>query len=64
MGKGVGNFMHDLNSTQYDHPVTGNEPDITMKAGREKASVQLIKRFNRHAQAVLQRTRPYYISGY
>jgi transcription initiation factor TFIIH subunit 1 len=48
--------MHDLNSTFHDHPATGNDPDITMKAGREKASIPLIQRYNRHAQVVLQRT--------
>lgn len=56
---GVCNLMHDLNSTLVDHPATGNEPDVTMKAGRQKGSVLLIERYNRHAQAILQRSKQY-----
>ncbi|OMH81644.1 General transcription factor IIH subunit 1 [Zancudomyces culisetae] len=44
----------DLTRTEEDHPTTGNEKDITMQPGRDKESLSLIRRFNRHSELVLQ----------
>jgi len=52
---GVTNKLHDLDATSQDHPATGNSPDYTMKPGKQQASMPLIRRYNRHSEAVLQR---------
>ncbi|KAL3897981.1 MAG: hypothetical protein SGCHY_003049 [Lobulomycetales sp.] len=59
MDGAVRNIMHDLNSTLVDHPATGNNPDVTMQPGRQEASMPLIRRYNRHAQALLQGVKLY-----
>ncbi|KAJ3221436.1 RNA polymerase II transcription factor B subunit 1 [Clydaea vesicula] len=50
----VSNKFLDLNATAEDHFI-GNEPDITMKPGKILAAIPLIKRFNKHSEAVLQK---------
>lgn len=52
------NRLHDLGATFQDHPDTGNSPDFTMRAGKQQASMPLIRRYNRHSEAVLQRIKP------
>ncbi|OLY82856.1 General transcription factor IIH subunit 1 [Smittium mucronatum] len=46
----------DLTRTEQDHPETGNTKDITMQPGRNKDSLSLIRRFNRHSEMVLSET--------
>ncbi|PPQ99447.1 hypothetical protein CVT24_005254 [Panaeolus cyanescens] len=43
----------DLLATMEDHGETGNEKDITMQAGRQKAALPLIRKFNEHSERLL-----------
>ncbi|KAL9711590.1 RNA polymerase II transcription factor B subunit 1 [Leucoagaricus gongylophorus] len=43
----------DLAATLEDHGETGNEKDITMQAGRQKAALPLIRKFNEHSERLL-----------
>ncbi|KAF9568021.1 hypothetical protein CPC08DRAFT_655518 [Agrocybe pediades] len=43
----------DLAATNEDHEETGNEKDITMRAGRQKAALPLIRKFNEHSERLL-----------
>ena len=43
----------DLASTQEDHGETGNEKDWTMRAGAERKTLPLMRRFNDHSQSLL-----------
>ncbi|KAF8160791.1 hypothetical protein B0H34DRAFT_698077 [Crassisporium funariophilum] len=43
----------DLGATFEDHGDTGNEKDITMQAGRQKAALPLIRKFNEHSERLL-----------
>ncbi|PPR05823.1 hypothetical protein CVT26_010103 [Gymnopilus dilepis] len=43
----------DLAATMEDHEETGNEKDITMRAGRQKAALPLIRKFNEHSERLL-----------
>ncbi|KAJ3508383.1 hypothetical protein NLJ89_g5788 [Agrocybe chaxingu] len=43
----------DLAATLEDHEETGNEKDITMQAGRQKAALPLIRKFNEHSERLL-----------
>ncbi|TIA87502.1 hypothetical protein E3P99_03142 [Wallemia hederae] len=46
----------DLGSTHYDHNEHGNALDITMQAGKVKAALPLMRRFNEHSQRLLDAT--------
>ncbi|TIA99429.1 hypothetical protein E3P92_02406 [Wallemia ichthyophaga] len=46
----------DLGSTQADHDASGNALDITMQAGKVKAALPLMRRFNEHSQRLLSAT--------
>jgi transcription initiation factor TFIIH subunit 1 len=46
----------NLDMTEQDHGETGNAPDSTMKAGRIKESLPMIRKFNRHSQLILRET--------
>ncbi|KDR75194.1 hypothetical protein GALMADRAFT_249153 [Galerina marginata CBS 339.88] len=43
----------DLAATFEDHDETGNEKDVTMRAGRQKAALPLIRKFNEHSERLL-----------
>ncbi|KAF9529198.1 hypothetical protein CPB83DRAFT_852845 [Crepidotus variabilis] len=43
----------DLAMTFEDHGDTGNDKDITMQAGRQKAALPLIRKFNEHSERLL-----------
>ena len=43
----------NLTTTMEDHTETGNAPDITMKAGKVKEALPLIRKFNRHSSLIL-----------
>ncbi|KIM45230.1 hypothetical protein M413DRAFT_66672 [Hebeloma cylindrosporum] len=43
----------DLAATMEDHEETGNEKDVTMRAGRQKAALPLIRKFNEHSERLL-----------
>lgn len=43
----------DLGSTAEDHTETGNEKDWTMRAGNERRTLPLLRRFNDHSQSLL-----------
>lgn len=43
----------DLGSTAEDHGETGNEKDWTMRAGVERKTLPLMRRFNDHSQSLL-----------
>ncbi|CCM01145.1 uncharacterized protein FIBRA_03193 [Fibroporia radiculosa] len=43
----------DLNATQEDHDETGNVKDITMQAGKQRAVLPLIRKFNEHSGRLL-----------
>ncbi|RDX55046.1 hypothetical protein OH76DRAFT_1372618 [Lentinus brumalis] len=43
----------DLGATSVDHEETGNERDITMQAGKQKAVLPLIRKFNEHSTRLL-----------
>ncbi len=65
----VQNLFLDLSATQEDHievnetnslrkamaytAQTGNEQDITMQAGKQRATLPLIRRFNQHSERLL-----------
>ena len=48
------NNLLDLASTNQDHEETGNRLDFTMRHGKIKESLGLIRRFNRHSDMVLK----------
>ncbi|KAI8993080.1 hypothetical protein BD414DRAFT_483241, partial [Trametes punicea] len=43
----------DLGATSVDHEETGNEKDVTMQAGKQKAVLPLIRKFNEHSTRLL-----------
>lgn len=43
----------DLGSTAEDHQETGNSRDWTMRAGAERRTLPLMRRFNDHSQSLL-----------
>ncbi|KAH9929497.1 uncharacterized protein BXZ73DRAFT_48014 [Epithele typhae] len=43
----------DLGATYVDHDETGNEKDITMQAGKQRAVLPLIRKFNEHSTRLL-----------
>ncbi|KJA20706.1 hypothetical protein HYPSUDRAFT_188287 [Hypholoma sublateritium FD-334 SS-4] len=43
----------DLAATLEDHDEIGNEKDVTMRAGRQKAALPLIRKFNEHSERLL-----------
>lgn len=43
----------DLGATAEDHGETGNEKDYTMRAGAERRTLPLMRRFNDHSQSLL-----------
>ncbi|EST08285.1 hypothetical protein PSEUBRA_002035 [Kalmanozyma brasiliensis GHG001] len=43
----------DLQATEEDHGETGNEKDWTMRAGAERRTLPLMRRFNDHSQSLL-----------
>ncbi|TBU56387.1 hypothetical protein BD310DRAFT_882716 [Dichomitus squalens] len=43
----------DLGATSVDHEETGNERDITMQAGKQRAVLPLIRKFNEHSTRLL-----------
>ncbi|KAI0745821.1 hypothetical protein C8Q76DRAFT_606536 [Earliella scabrosa] len=43
----------DLGATFVDHEETGNEKDVTMQAGKQKAVLPLIRKFNEHSTRLL-----------
>lgn len=43
----------DLQATEEDHAETGNEKDWTMRAGAERRTLPLMRRFNDHSQSLL-----------
>ncbi|CDO75354.1 hypothetical protein BN946_scf184966.g22 [Trametes cinnabarina] len=43
----------DLAATSVDHEETGNEKDVTMQAGKQKAVLPLIRKFNEHSTRLL-----------
>ncbi|KAF8304970.1 hypothetical protein DL93DRAFT_2089951, partial [Clavulina sp. PMI_390] len=47
-------LMLDLEATEGDHGETGNDRDVTMRAGRRKNAVPIIRRFNEHSERLLQ----------
>ncbi|GJJ06326.1 hypothetical protein Clacol_000517 [Clathrus columnatus] len=46
-------LLVDLEATQEDHPETGNEKDATMQSGKQRGTIPLIRRFNRHSERLL-----------
>lgn len=50
--EGVDTFI-DLGATEEDHGRTGNEKDVTMQAGKQKAVLPLIRKFNEHSGRLL-----------
>ncbi|WAR61746.1 hypothetical protein PtB15_12B436 [Puccinia triticina] len=46
----------DLAATQEDHAETGNSSDWTMRAGTQRSSLPLMRRFNEHSQRLLDST--------
>jgi hypothetical protein len=51
------NRLLDLTTTAEDISEKGNGPDRTMKAGSNKDSLPLIRKFNRHSKLILEQTR-------
>ncbi|PSR81186.1 hypothetical protein PHLCEN_2v6521 [Hermanssonia centrifuga] len=49
---GVDIFI-DLGATFEDHGETGNEKDVTMQAGKQRAVLPLIRKFNEHSGRLL-----------
>ncbi|RPD74246.1 hypothetical protein L226DRAFT_553368 [Lentinus tigrinus ALCF2SS1-7] len=43
----------DLGATYVDHEETGNEKDVTMQAGKQRAVLPLIRKFNEHSTRLL-----------
>jgi len=50
----VGEKVLDLAATEEDHGMTGNTQDVTMQAGKQKAVLPLIRRFNEHSERLLK----------
>lgn len=50
--EGVDMFI-DLGATAVDHGDTGNEKDVTMQAGKQRAVLPLIRKFNEHSVRLL-----------
>ncbi|GBE80685.1 hypothetical protein SCP_0304040 [Sparassis crispa] len=50
--EGVDIFI-DLGATQEDHDETGNARDVTMQAGKQRAVLPLIRKFNEHSGRLL-----------
>lgn len=50
--EGVDMFI-DLGATAEDHTDTGNEKDVTMQAGKQRAVLPLIRKFNEHSGRLL-----------
>ncbi|KAK7692566.1 hypothetical protein QCA50_004196 [Cerrena zonata] len=50
--EGVDMFI-DLAATAVDHGDTGNEKDVTMQAGKQRAVLPLIRKFNEHSGRLL-----------
>ncbi|PCH43612.1 hypothetical protein WOLCODRAFT_122269 [Wolfiporia cocos MD-104 SS10] len=50
--EGVDIFI-DLGATQEDHDETGNTNDVTMQAGKQRAVLPLIRKFNEHSGRLL-----------
>ncbi|OCH95142.1 hypothetical protein OBBRIDRAFT_823077 [Obba rivulosa] len=46
----------DLGATQEDHGETGNIKDVTMQAGKQRAVLPLIRKFNEHSERLLNTT--------
>lgn len=46
-------LLMDLEATEEDHPETGNEKDVTMQHGKQRGTIQLIRRFNKHSERLL-----------
>jgi transcription initiation factor TFIIH subunit 1 len=44
----------DLGATREDHGETGNDQDVTMQAGRQRATLPLIRKFNEHSERLLR----------
>jgi transcription initiation factor TFIIH subunit 1 len=44
----------DLYATNEDHGETGNIPDLTMQAGKQRATLPLIRKFNEHSERLLK----------
>ncbi|KZV97754.1 hypothetical protein EXIGLDRAFT_811339 [Exidia glandulosa HHB12029] len=49
---GIDVFL-DLGATREDHGETGNDPDVTMQPGKQRAVLPLIRRFNEHSERLL-----------
>ena len=43
----------DLGATSVDHEETGNQNDVTMQAGKQRAVLPLIRKFNEHSTRLL-----------
>ncbi|KAF8348312.1 hypothetical protein F5887DRAFT_1255480 [Amanita rubescens] len=50
----VADLFVSLGATQEDHMETGNEKDVTMRAGRQKGALPLIRKFNEHSERLLR----------
>ncbi|KAK7472733.1 RNA polymerase II transcription factor B subunit 1 [Stygiomarasmius scandens] len=46
-------MLLNLGATREDHEETGNEQDITMRAGKQKGALPLIRKFNEHSERLL-----------
>ncbi|EMD37872.1 hypothetical protein CERSUDRAFT_105750 [Gelatoporia subvermispora B] len=46
----------DLGATQEDHGESGNIKDVTMQAGKQRAVLPLIRKFNEHSERLLNTT--------
>ncbi|KAH8828569.1 hypothetical protein DL96DRAFT_1603756 [Flagelloscypha sp. PMI_526] len=46
-------LLLDMAATIEDHEETGNENDVTMQAGKQKAALPLIRKFNEHSERLL-----------
>ncbi|KAI6157476.1 hypothetical protein BKA82DRAFT_1000520 [Pisolithus tinctorius] len=52
----VADLYISLGATLEDHAETGNERDITMRAGRQRGVLPLIRKFNDHSERLLNST--------
>lgn len=52
----VADLYISLGATFEDHAETGNEKDITMRAGRQRGVLPLIRKFNDHSERLLNST--------
>lgn len=43
----------DLAATEEDHMETGNTKDFTMRAGSQRKSLPLMRKFNEHSERLL-----------